>query len=53
MDKEHRDHGIAEEWLEDEEFGHKAIPSPKIVMLLLGTRGDVQPFYCHQQKVTG
>jgi sterol 3beta-glucosyltransferase len=50
MDEE-RDHGIAEEWEGDEEIDQRPIPPLKIVMLIVGTRGDVQPFIAIGKKL--
>ena len=50
MDEE-SDPGTAEELEEDEEIDQRPIPPLKIVMLIVGTRGDVQPFIAIGKKL--
>lgn len=51
MDEDESVHGIAEEGEGDEEIDQKPIPPLKIVMLIVGTRGDVQPFIAIGKKL--
>lgn len=51
MDDEESDHRVPEEWEGDEENDQKPIPPLKIVMLIVGTRGDVQPFIAIGKKL--
>jgi len=54
MDEDESDHGIPEEeqaWEGDEEIDQKPVPPLKIVMLIVGTRGDVQPFIAIGKKL--